>query len=114
MHYRGGCHCGNVQIEVEGELEAVLSCNCSICSKKGVLLWAVPHNRLTITANTQPASYTFNTHKIIHRFCSQCGIHPYAEDATEGVRRTAYINVRCLEAVNLPGLQHIEFDGRSM
>ncbi len=33
------CHCGGVRIEVDGSLESVTECNCSICRRRGVL-WA--------------------------------------------------------------------------
>lgn len=42
MGYKGSCHCGSVRFEVEGELEQVVECNCSHCSRKGYLLWFVP------------------------------------------------------------------------
>ena len=42
MIHRGSCHCGRIAFEVEGELTAAVACNCSICSRKGALLWAVP------------------------------------------------------------------------
>ncbi|HEX6635136.1 MAG TPA: GFA family protein, partial [Usitatibacter sp.] len=34
MVYKGSCHCGRVAFEVEGDIGAVIECNCSICSKK--------------------------------------------------------------------------------
>jgi hypothetical protein len=34
MNYKGGCHCGQIAFEAEGELTQVIECNCSICSKK--------------------------------------------------------------------------------
>ncbi|SVA81066.1 uncharacterized protein METZ01_LOCUS133920, partial [marine metagenome] len=38
MFYKGGCHCGAVEFEVEAsEKIIVVSCNCSICSKSGNL-----------------------------------------------------------------------------
>jgi len=39
MKYQGSCHCGSIKFVAEGELSEVLSCNCSICQKKGSLLW---------------------------------------------------------------------------
>ena len=36
--YTGGCHCGQVRYEVTTDLAAVVSCNCSICTKRGLLL----------------------------------------------------------------------------
>lgn len=113
MIYRGGCHCGNITIETEGNLSLAVSCNCSICSRKGVLLWAVPHGTLKVTAKQEPSAYLFHNRAIVHRFCATCGIHPFAEDTAESAERTAYINIRCLEAVDIKALEIFEFDGRS-
>jgi hypothetical protein len=30
MNYKGGCHCGKVAFEVEGELKQVMECNSSL------------------------------------------------------------------------------------
>lgn len=39
--YRGGCHCGRIRFEVDGVLDAVTNCNCSICRMTGYLHWDV-------------------------------------------------------------------------
>ena len=115
MSHRGSCHCGKVVFEVEGEIESVLSCNCSICSRKGSLLWFVPHERMTVRSGEQELStYTFNRHVIRHRFCPTCGIHPFGEGVDPNGNRIAAINVRCLEDVDLAALPVREFDGRSL
>ena len=115
MLYKGSCHCGNMKFEVEGELTQVVSCNCSICARKGALLWSVPRNQLRLLGSgAGVGSYSFNTNTIAHRFCQTCGMHPYAEDSGGGAERSAYVNVRCLEGVDPSGLPVIEFDGRSM
>ena len=75
MLYRGGCHCGKVAFEVEGELRLAIACNCSICARKGALLWAVPHNNLRLqTPEDALGTYRFNKHVIDHRFCRTCGM----------------------------------------
>lgn len=38
MLYQGSCHCGNIKFTAEGEIGEVMSCNCSICERKGSLL----------------------------------------------------------------------------
>ena len=48
MTYKGGCHCGRIGFEVEGDIEQVVECNCSICSKRGYLLWFVPQEQLRL------------------------------------------------------------------
>ena len=80
MKYKGSWHCGKVSFEVEGEIKEALACNCSICRRKGSLLWAVPRENLHLLSRDDAAStYTFNKHVIKHRFCPTCGIHAYGE-----------------------------------
>jgi hypothetical protein len=115
MLYKGSCHCGNIAFEVEGELTQTVCCNCSICSRKGALLWAVPRDKLRLLGPEQGMTrYTFNNHVIEHLFCQTCGIHPYAEDVGSKDKRTAYVNVRCLEGVEPDSIPVMTFDGRSM
>ena len=37
--YEGGCHCGRVRFRIEVDLAetTIGECNCSICTKKGIL-----------------------------------------------------------------------------
>ena len=48
MTYRGGCHCGKVAFEVDGDLTAAGQCNCSICTKKAYLHWIVERDRFRL------------------------------------------------------------------
>ena len=115
MLYKGSCHCGNMRFEVEGELTEVVWCNCSICSRKGALLWSVPRDHLRLLGAGQGIGrYTFNTRTVDHLFCQACGMHPYAEDVGTQQGRSAYVNVRCLEGVDATALPVIEFDGRAI
>jgi len=115
MIYKGSCHCGRTAFEVEGELAGVMDCNCSICSRKGSLLWFVPRDKLRLlTPEANLATYTFNKHVIRHRFCPTCGIHPFGKGADPAGNRVAAINVRCLEGVELASLPVKHFDGRSL
>ncbi len=115
MKYQGSCHCGAVAYEVEGEITGVLACNCSICQRKGSLLWFVPRDSLTLlTPEDASRVYEFNKHLIRHRFCTTCGIHPYAEGTDPKGNRMAAVNVRCLEGVDLEAIPVTHFDGRSL
>lgn len=115
MLYHGSCHCGQVAFEVEGDLTQVTDCNCSICSRKGSLLWFVPRDNLQLlTPEENLSTYTFNKHVIEHRFCPKCGIHPFGEGIDPSGNRIAAINVRCLEGVELASLPVQHFDGRSL
>ena len=114
MNYRGSCHCGNVAFEVDGDIDGVMSCNCSMCQRKGSLLWFVPHEKLRlVTPDGNASTYLFNKHVIKHRFCATCGIHPYGEGIDPKGNRIAAINVRCLEGISLSSIPVTHFDGRS-
>jgi hypothetical protein len=114
MKYRGSCHCGKVAYEVEGAIDSALACNCSMCQRKGSLLWFVPRERLRLLTPADAArTYTFNKHAIQHRFCPACGIHPYAESEFQG-KPMAAINLRCLEDVDLSTIPVKEFNGKAL
>ncbi len=114
MDYRGSCHCGRIAFEVEGSLEEAMSCNCSMCQRKGSLLWFVPRDNLHVSTPEENAStYTFNKHVIKHRFCSVCGIHTYGEGVDPKGNRMAAVNIRCLKGVDLEEIPVTHFDGRS-
>ena len=115
MNYKGSCHCGRVGIEVEGELGGAVSCNCSMCQRKGMLMWFVPRYALQLrTPEGSASTYTFNKHVIKHRFCPVCGIHPYAEGKDAKGNATAAINLRCLEDIDLDAIPVRKFDGRKL
>ena len=114
MTYKGGCHCGRIAFEVEGDIQQVIECNCSICSKRGYLLWFVPREQLRLsTPATDMATYTFNRHVIQHRFCPTCGCAPFGEGADPSGAARAAVNLRCLEGVDTSTLEIRQFDGRS-
>ncbi|MEC5387419.1 GFA family protein [Uliginosibacterium sp. H3] len=115
MKYKGSCHCGKVAFEVEGEIQQAVACNCSICQRKGSLLWFVPRDSFRLLTPEQDAStYLFNKHVIAHRFCATCGIHPYGEGTDPKGNKMAAVNIRCLEEIDLDAVPVHQFDGRSM
>ena len=115
MLYKGSCHCGHVSFEVEGTLAGVTACNCSICQRKGVLMWFVPREQLRLlTPDENASTYTFNKHVIKHRFCPRCGMHPYGEAVDPKGNPMAAVNVRCLEGIEPEQLAVTRFDGRSL
>ncbi len=113
MKYEGSCHCGRVAFEVEGEITGALACNCSMCQRRGSLLWFVPRDQLQLkTPEDASVVYTFNKHMIQHRFCPTCGIHPYGEGTDPKGNRTAAINIRCIEGIDLAAVPVHHYDGR--
>jgi hypothetical protein len=113
--YTGSCHCGAIAFDVQGEIDGALSCNCSMCSRRGSLLWFVPRANLHLKSPASAASaYTFNKHVIKHRFCPKCGIHPYGEGIDPKGNPIAAINLRCIEGLDLATVAVHHFDGKSL
>jgi hypothetical protein len=115
MKYRGSCHCGRVAFEVDGDIDGAMACNCSICSRKGSLLWFIPRAQFRLlTPESNLRTYTFNKHRIQHKFCAKCGIHPFAEAVDPKGRKMAAINLRCIEGIELERIPVRQFDGRAL
>jgi len=115
MKYQGSCHCGNVAFEAEGTIDGAMACNCSMCQRKGSLLWFVPRDRLQVlTPAANSKAYTFNKHVIRHVFCTSCGIHPYGEGQDPKGNAMAAINIRCIDGIDLASIPVKHFDGRSL
>jgi hypothetical protein len=113
--YTGGCHCGAVRYEVETTLDPVISCNCSICRKRGALMaFAAAENFQLASGDDALSDYQFN-HKVIHQlFCATCGVASFGRGRRpDGVEMVA-INVRCLDGVDLDSLNITKFDGASL
>lgn len=112
MIYKGSCHCGAVEFEVEApERIECTECNCSICSMSGYLHLIVPPSRFTLIRGTdQLTEYTFNTGTARHYFCSTCGVKSFYVPRSNPDGYS--INVRCLRPA--PAELIIEpFDGQN-
>ena len=115
MTHKGSCHCGAVVFEVEGDIQGVIQCNCSICHRKGAPLWFVPRASMKFTKGADALKdYFFNKHVIAHRFCPTCGIHTHGEGVDPKGNAMAAVNVRCLEGIELEKIPVAQFDGRSL
>lgn len=110
--FEGGCHCGRVRFRVTGDLADTTSCNCSICTKKGILHLIVPPERFELLrGGDELATYQFNTKTARHTFCKVCGIHPFYVPRSDPDKID--VNVRCLDEVDLAALSPKSFDGRN-
>lgn len=112
--HEGSCHCGRIAFTVEGDIDEVIDCNCSMCRRRGALLAAFPREALTLkTPGSDLATYRFNRKVIRHYFCPSCGVAPFSEGASPDGRAMAMVNVRCLPDVDLSALKVTPFDGAS-
>ncbi len=113
--YSGGCHCGHVRFQAEADLGRVISCNCSICTQRGLLLTFIPPAQFTLELNVEDLTeYRFNKHVIRHLFCPICGIEAFAKGVAPDGTETIALNVRSLDGIDISALQPQSFDGKSL
>ena len=109
---QGGCHCGRVRFRVTGDLAGVTECNCSICTKKGILHLGVELAQFQLLrGKTALTAYTFGTGVAQHTFCSHCGMHAFYIPRSQPDKIT--VNARCLDDIDGPSLKPTRFfEGR--
>jgi hypothetical protein len=101
----GTCHCGAIVFEVDlaNGFENVRRCNCSICSRKGAVMAAVPLDGLRVVKGADRLSlYQWNTMQAKHYFCSTCGI--YTHHQRRSVPTEYGFNVACIIGVDLASI----------
>jgi hypothetical protein len=110
----GGCHCGKVRYEVKGDLSQAITCNCSMCMRKGTILAFVPLEQFKQTAGEQMLTdYQFHKKSIHHLFCKVCGVTSFAKGKSPDGKEMAAINIRCLDNIDLSKHKITEVDGKS-
>jgi hypothetical protein len=114
VRYEGRCHCGRVRFAFSSEpITTGKRCNCSICVRKGAVMSSsyVPAADFEPHDNPEDMSeYRWNDRVVDHLFCKTCGIFPYFGGAEYGYR----VNLGCIDALDVLGLDISVIDGRSM
>jgi len=102
-----------VRFRVHADLAQLLECNCSICTKKGILHLIVPLEHFELLRGEEElATYQFNTNTAKHTFCRHCGIHSFYVPRSDPDKIS--INARCLEGIDTAALKPAHFfDGRN-
>ncbi|KPL49128.1 aldehyde-activating protein [Xanthomonas axonopodis] len=117
MRHAGSCHCRRIafDLQTEAPITAVYDCNCSPCRCRGGLLWFGARTQLQPQAAPEAiGSYRFNQQHIDQQDCPQSGIAPFSEGLNPKTGEMAdAVNVRCLPALDLAGLQVHAVDGAS-
>ena len=105
--HAGSCHCGYVRFEVEAEIDHKRICDCSICHKRGALIFRVPEAALTLHRSLSDLTlYEWGSGTAKDYFCPHCGILPFrrpsaptAAERAQGIPdfEGGAINLRCLD-----------------
>jgi hypothetical protein len=106
----GGCHCGRVRFRARVDLDRLSECNCSICTKKGILhLGTAPEDFELLKGKHALTVYTFETGMAQHTFCSHCGMHAFYIPRSQPHRLS--VNARCLDDIDQTTLKPSGFFG---
>ncbi|KAJ7266882.1 hypothetical protein B0H12DRAFT_1098573 [Mycena haematopus] len=99
------CHCGAISYTLHSTPAATKSCNCSICSRDGVL-WIYPLTTdVTVHAQESLVEYTFGNKLVMHGFCGICSVHVWEKFLKPEKAHTMGLNVR---AINVNGFNFEE------
>lgn len=111
--HHGSCHCGAVTFTVDTDLEKVMDCNCSHCSRKGLLLTFVPAEQFQLISGKENLTeYLFNKKTIHHEFCKTCGVQCFGHAQGPDGKEMVAVNVRCLPDVDTTTLTIDHADGK--
>ncbi len=88
--YHGKCLCGEVAIEINGEISDIIHCHCSLCRKNSGTAYAtngfIRAADLTVTLGKEKLStFSFKPGRDRH-FCSHCGSPVYSSNAQDPKR----------------------------
>jgi hypothetical protein len=108
----GGCHCGRVRFRAQVDPDLLSQCNCTVCTKKGILHLPVAlQNFELLCGKNSLTTYTFGTGVAQHTFCSHCGTHALHVPRSQPDRIT--VNTLCLDEIDGASLKPTRFfDGR--
>ncbi len=122
--YQGSCHCKKINFTIEAEITHVRVCNCSICAKRGALIFRVEDKDFHLKNSLHDLRvYEWHSNTAKDYFCSICGILPFrkprhltAAEIEKGAKpfHGWAVNVRCLDDVDIESLPIIHIDGKSL
>jgi hypothetical protein len=108
----GSCHCGGVRFQIDGKVDEVTTCDCSLCEMRGALMAKVPETALVVAGDELLTLYQWNTQRARHYFCSRCGIYVFHR------KRAAPdhfgVNARCLHDFDLASVPVRATEGANM
>ncbi len=101
MQHQGGCHCGNIQVQVrlpKLPIETLVrSCACSFCRSHATRTVSDPDGHVDIQASDGSLlhRYRFGSRTADYLICRQCGVYVGAVCETAAGLR-AVVNTPCL------------------
>lgn len=106
------CHCGAVSIEVPGQPEFLVDCNCSICRRNGALWAFYPSSSVKLHSHPESTTeYVWGPGAIRTMHCKVCGCTTHWEQRDPNPDQTMGVNARNFEPAVVAGVRVRRFDG---
>ena len=113
--HQGSCHCGAVKFELQANIEGLMECNCSMCSRAGWKLTFVPAGSFTLLAGEDALTdYLFGKEKTHHLFCKTCGVRSFSWGPGHDGAKMYAVNTRCLADFDFGALPVQHYDGAAL
>jgi hypothetical protein len=113
--HAGGCHCGAVRFEFEGDLSSGAGrCNCTVCTKIGPTGFIVKPGAFSLLSGEASLSEYVWGAKISRRsFCKHCGVHCFGRGHLAEIGGDfVSINLNCVDDIDLADVKLTYWDGR--
>jgi hypothetical protein len=110
----GSCHCGAVRFEVEVDASSGGACNCTICTKLGVITSLVKPPAFRLLSGEASLSFYEWAGKTAKRyFCKSCGISCFSRGNLPEVGGDyVSVSLNALDDVDPTGVKIGYWDGR--
>ena len=112
--YLGSCHCNKVSFEIytSSVFQGLYKCNCSLCTKKSIIMKPVSENFFFLIKGKECLSlYQWNKRIAEHYFCRFCGIFTHHRRRRDPSQIS--INFACLEIGEITPTLSVEIvDGK--
>ncbi len=119
--YQGKCHCGCNRFEIDAEIDHVRECDCSICRRRGALIFRVSPDQIRfLTPLEQLSVYRWGTRTGADYFCAICGVTPFRQPSTPTAAELNAgmipfkgwaVNVRCIDNIDLSNVRRVRIQG---
>jgi len=120
----GSCHCAAVRFEVDAEIDHVRMCDCSVCRRRGGLMFRVPREAMRLLTPAEAMFvYRWGSQTGADYVCRTCGILPFRTPSQPTIEERAAgvqafdgwsINVRCIDNIDLDALPIVRIAGSSL
>jgi hypothetical protein len=112
--HAGSCHCGSVKFEIEVDATSGMRCNCTVCTKVGVLMGMAKPEGLRILAGERDLSfYEWGAKTAKRYFCKRCGVSCFSRGYLEQLGGDyVCVSFNALDDVDPSDVKMVHWDGR--